>query len=142
MRNKMTNIKERVLHIAEVKGISKIDFFKDLGLSYANFKGVQKTSALGSDAVASILASHSDIDPEWLLNGAGGMFRGNINGADHQSLTLPSKIDDLDQTNAVIEALEKVISAQQTTIQSQEITINALTSRIESLEKKKSKKKK
>ncbi len=138
----MTTIKERVLHIAAVKGIPKIEFFRDLGLSYANFKGVQKTSALGSDAVASILASHSDIDPEWLLNGAGGMFRGSTAEADHQALTLPSKIDEIEQSNAIIEALEKVIAAQQTTIISQEMTINALNKQMEAMGKKKGKKKK
>lgn len=137
----MSNIKERVLHIAEVKGISKIEFFKDLGLSYANFKGIQKNSALGSDAVANILAAHSDIDPEWLLNGAGGMFRADHQESDGHTLTIPSKLDEIDPTNAVIEALEKVIAAQQTTIKSQEITIHALTDRIDTLETKKKKKK-
>ncbi len=136
----MTNIKERVLLIAESKGIQKVEFFKGLGLSYANFKGVQKNSALGSDAVATILSTYPDISPEWLLNGSGDMLRPEE--STEMAITLPSKIDLQEQNNVLIDALEKVISAQHATILSQEVTISALSARIEQLEKKKKTKKK
>lgn len=136
----MTNIKERVLLIAESKGIQKVEFFKGLGLSYANFKGVQKNSALGSDAVATILSTYPDISPEWLLNGSGDMLRPEE--SNEMAITLPSKIDLQEQNTVLIDALEKVISAQHATIQSQEVTISALSARIEQLEKKKKTKKK
>lgn len=79
----MSNIKDRVLQIAEYKNISKELFFKELGLSYANFKGIQKKSALGSDAIDIILSKHNDISTEWLVLGKGDMLN-NI-GADLKS---------------------------------------------------------
>ncbi len=71
----MTNIKERILHISDLKGIKKEDFFKDLGFSYANFKGIQKKSALGSDSIDIILSKYPDIDANWLLTGKGEMLK-------------------------------------------------------------------
>ena len=64
----MSNIKDRVLQIAEYKNISKELFFKELGLSYTNFKGIQKKSALGSDAI-DIILSNTMIYPQngWYL---------------------------------------------------------------------------
>lgn len=74
----MSSVKERVLLIAERKGIAKEKFFSDLGLSYANFKGVQKKSGLNTDAVAIILSKYSDISPAWLLLGEGDMLRSPV----------------------------------------------------------------
>lgn len=71
----MTTIKDRVLQIAENKGISKEKFFKDLDLSYANFKGVQKRSALSSDSIVKILSKHNTVNSEWLLTGEGPMLK-------------------------------------------------------------------
>ena len=138
----MTNIKERVLLIAESKGIQKVEFFKGLGLSYANFKGVQKNSALGSDAITTVLNLYNDVNPEWLLNGVGNMYRVDPNESTDVEITLPSKFDKLEQSPIFISALEQIIEAQQATIATQEITINALTALVDQLEKKHKKKKK
>ncbi|WP_099370731.1 hypothetical protein [Sphingobacterium sp. 1.A.5] len=138
----MTNIKERVLLISESKGIHKVEFFKGLGLSYANFKGVQKNSALGSDAIATILTTYQDVSPEWLISGVGEMLKEDNHHTHEVAITLPSKIDKPVENGTLAAALEKVINAQHATIQSQEITISALTARIEQLEKKRKSKKK
>ncbi|MGO1597568.1 MAG: hypothetical protein ACTHZ1_13795 [Sphingobacterium sp.] len=138
----MSNIKERVLQIAEVKGIPKIEFFKALGISYANFKGAQKKAALGSDAISVILNHFSDIHAEWLVLGEGAMIKEEQFHSGEIAITLPSKIDRFVDSTAVSVALEKVIGAQQITIQSQEVAIAALTARIEQLEKKKKHKRK
>ncbi len=71
----MTTIKDRVLQISDYKGIAKQKFFKELGLSYANFKGIQKKSALNSDAIDKILTSYSEINYEWLISGKGSMIK-------------------------------------------------------------------
>ena len=71
----MTTIKERVLQIADIQGLKKEEFFNNLGLSYANFKGVQKKSALSSDSLVSILSKYPDINSEWLLTGNGPMIK-------------------------------------------------------------------
>ena len=100
------NVKERVLLIAETKGISKTEFFKDVQLSYANFKGGQKNTALSSDAMVAILSKHPDISPAWLLMGEGTMMR-------------------KDERN-VVSALEQTVKAQEKTIQSLEGQVSLL----------------
>lgn len=71
----MTNIKERILYFIENQREKKELFFEELGMSYANFKGVQKKSALGSDKIDKILSKYPKINPEWLLTGQGEMLK-------------------------------------------------------------------
>ena len=71
----MTNIKERVLYLSDFYKIKKEFFFKELGLSYANFKGIQKKSALNSDAIDIILSKYKNISARWLLTGKGEILR-------------------------------------------------------------------
>ncbi len=75
MDKKISLIKERVLYISEYKGINRELFFEELGLSYANFKGRQKKTALNSDAIDKILSIHSEISTEWLVQGKGAMLK-------------------------------------------------------------------
>jgi hypothetical protein len=77
-----TNTKERVLKIAEFKGISKEKFFSDMGLSYGNFKGKAKQKSLSSDALATIITNHKEFNVEWLLTGKGDMKKGYKNNED------------------------------------------------------------
>lgn len=67
----MTTIKERVLQIAEYYGVKKESFFSELELSYANFKGKQKESALSSDAIDKILSKYPKVSSRWLVKGEG-----------------------------------------------------------------------
>jgi repressor LexA len=72
----MTNIKERILYIyLNIKEKKKEDFFKNLGFSYANFKGIQKKSALNSDSIDIFLSKFPNIDANWLLTGKGEMLK-------------------------------------------------------------------
>ncbi|WP_104383644.1 hypothetical protein [Sphingobacterium sp. HMA12] len=109
------NVKERVLLIAERKGISKTEFFKDVGLSYANFKGGQKNTALSSDAMIAILTRHPDISPAWLLMGEGKMIRsaGTVS-PEAQTATVSSEGSSV--SKQLVAALEQTIKAQEKTI--------------------------
>lgn len=75
MDRNLSNIKERILYFIEYQGEKKENFFQELGLSYANFKGIQKKSALNSDAIDKILTKYSELNAEWLLTGRGDMLR-------------------------------------------------------------------
>lgn len=78
MDNNFTTIKERVLLIAENKGISKENFFADIGMTYGSFKGSAKKRPLNSDAIENILTIHKDINAEWLITGSGEMLKSSL----------------------------------------------------------------
>lgn len=69
-------IKERVLEIAESKGIPKEKFVESIGMTYGSFKGSQKKTSLNSDAIDKILTIEPDVNPMWLLTGKGEMYMG------------------------------------------------------------------
>ncbi|MCS4166619.1 hypothetical protein D3C81_1035310 [compost metagenome] len=122
------NVKERVLLIAETKGISKTEFFKDVQLSYANFKGGQKNTALSSDAMVAILSRHPDISPAWLLMGEGTMMRKderNVVSAPPAE-TAPATAEGLGIYRQLVNALEQTVKAQEKTIQSLEGQVSLL----------------
>ncbi|RKE49521.1 hypothetical protein [Sphingobacterium detergens] len=109
------NVKERVLLIAEKKGISKTEFFKDVGLSYANFKGGQKNTALSSDAMIAILTRHPDISPAWLLMGEGKMMRAAETVSPEPQMAASSS-EGSSVSKQLVAALEQTIKAQEKTI--------------------------
>lgn len=77
MDKKISNIKERVLQVCDLKGVKREDFFNEIGMTYGSFKGSQKKTALNSDAIDKILSIYKDIDANWLITGKGEMFKGN-----------------------------------------------------------------
>ncbi|PUV23379.1 hypothetical protein [Sphingobacterium athyrii] len=109
------NVKERVLLIAERKGISKTEFFKEVGLSYANFKGSQKNTALSSDAMIAILTRHPDISPAWLLLGEGKMMRSAGTVSPEPQIAATSS-ESSSVSKQLVAALEQTIKAQEKTI--------------------------
>lgn len=68
-------IKERILQIADFKGIAKENFVSKLGMTYGNFKGRSKMTPINSNAIADILSQYPDINLEWLISGFGEMFK-------------------------------------------------------------------
>lgn len=72
-----SSIKERILYIPEIKGITKKYFFKQIGMTYGNFKGEQKKRPINSDALDTILSFYPDISAEWLLSGKGEILNGS-----------------------------------------------------------------
>ena len=122
------NVKERVLLIAETKRISKTEFFKDVELSYANFKGGQKNTALSSDAMIAIWIKHPDINPTWLLMGEGAMMRKNDSGDISAPTveTAPATAEGLAIYKHLVNALEQTIKAQEKTILSLEGQVSLL----------------
>ena len=70
MENKFTNIKDRVVLIAEKQDISKEDFFKSIGMTSANFRGKAKETPLNSNAIVNIITKYPETDLYWLLRGS------------------------------------------------------------------------
>lgn len=75
MSNKFSNIKERILYILEIKGITKSKFFEKIGMTYGNFTGKSKETPLNSDAIGNILLEFPDLNPLWLIIGEGEVLK-------------------------------------------------------------------
>ena len=52
--DKSSKIKERILQIADFKGIAKEKFFESISMTYGNFKGKSKLTPINSNAIADI----------------------------------------------------------------------------------------
>ena len=81
MDNKLATIKERILQIVESKGVKRVDFCREIGISTANLRGSAKNTAVDSDTVANILWLYQDISPDWLISGQGEMLRSDLTAA-------------------------------------------------------------
>lgn len=75
MPNKFTNIKDRVLQLAELLGLGKKKFCEDIGMTYSNFTGKAKETPLNSTAIANILSIVPNVNIEWLITGNGDILR-------------------------------------------------------------------
>jgi len=128
------NVKQRVLRIAEAKGISKTEFFREVDLSYANFKGGQKNTALSSDAMIAILTQHPDVSPAWLLLGEGSMWRGS-RGNDLEVGAEPA-VEPAAAGAGSLLVYKQLVSALEQTVRAQEKTIDALEAQIGLLNKR------
>src|SRR5574344_1704379 len=84
-------IKERILQIIETKGVTKEKFFKEIGMTSANFRGKALKTPLNSTAIENIFAIYPDISAEWLLTGEGNIFKDDNNTA----LAIPATEDDI-----------------------------------------------
>lgn len=90
-------IKQRLMQYVDLKGITKENFFKNIQITAANFKGVGAKSELGGDKIARILSIYTDINPEWLLTGNGQMLKAITKTVEEPNTgqTIPAKADEL-----------------------------------------------
>ena len=106
----MSNIKDRVLLFIENQKLNKSIFFADLGLSYSNFKGIQKNSALNSDAIVSILTKYPNLSTDWLIKGKGEMIINNEK-IENNIVSEPFEYYNIKDNNQIIEAQRETIEA-------------------------------
>ena len=64
-----------MLQISEMEEITKENFFSNIGMTSANFRGIAQKRALNSEAIEIIITKYPHISPEWLLTGKGSMLR-------------------------------------------------------------------
>lgn len=89
--DKISPIKERILHFIEFKGITKDSFCKNTGISYANLRGKSLFSEIGGSQIAEILSVYGEISPNWLITGNGDMLKNSPNIV--QSASSPAQPD-------------------------------------------------
>lgn len=116
MHNKFANIKDRVLHLAEIKGFGKKKFCEQIGMSYGSFTGQAKNTPLNSNALANILCIVPDVNLRWLLTGIGNAIKGD---QETESPLLVS--ENIDTTVAELMA---IIKTQAETLLQQQKLIN------------------
>jgi len=105
MVEKITNIKERILYLAEYKGIIKEKFFEDLGISYGNFKGKSKFTAINSDVLVNISTKFPDLNLDWLIHG-----RGSIENQSKEYKTNPTNNLKVNEAEPVLQRMPKVVT--------------------------------
>jgi len=77
-------IKKRVMYLLEYKKIPKENFFKEVGISSANFRGEQAKRPLNSKAIESIVSKFPDLNCEWLITGKGEMLKPSNDNLGHE----------------------------------------------------------
>jgi hypothetical protein len=90
-------IKERVIEIADYKGITKEKFFEILGMTSANFRGSARNTPLNSNAIENILSKFPEISPDWLLTGSGPMLRPEPKNLTQETEPTPDKYEKLEK---------------------------------------------
>lgn len=68
---KISPIKQRVLQFADTLGISKRDFYINIGVSRGT---LESNTGITEDVVAKFIATYPDINTDWLITGRGAMF--------------------------------------------------------------------
>ena len=110
--HKKSIVKQNILQIIEIKGLTKYDFYKKTRIT----RGVlDQNNGMSEDNIARFLAYFTDIDANWLITGEGSMYRtpGVMNEApppdrDKYIQLLESKIEDQQK---IIDLLEEKVDA-------------------------------
>jgi len=102
----MAEIKDRIIEYLKISGITKQDFCKETGISYANMVGKSLKSELGGEQISSIFMKFPNINPDWLLLGKGEMLRGSDREkpSDTTVSILLQRIEDLARENGSLQA--------------------------------------
>ena len=74
---------DRILQFIDYKGISKLSFYKEVGLSNGF---LDKNKSIGSEKLVKILNSYPEIEPLWLLLGQGDLLKKDINIVDNTNV--------------------------------------------------------
>lgn len=74
---KIATTKQRILQFIEYQGISKQFFFNETGLKRGLLDADKLDSSISDIYLAKILATYSELNPEWLLTGQGDMLLSN-----------------------------------------------------------------
>ncbi len=70
--HKKSIVKQNILQIIEIKGLTKYDFYKKTRIT----RGVlDQNNGMSEDNIARFLAYFTDIDANWLITGEGSMYR-------------------------------------------------------------------
>lgn len=123
--NKINNIKDRILLIADSQGDSRRKFFNSLGVSSSGFRESNMDRPVLSDLLEQIVIKFN-INAHWLLTGEGEMFQN-----DRVVVKEPRTV--YEDKEKIIELLESRIRDKDKRIEDKEMIIEVLQRENESL---------
>lgn len=101
--SKKSIIKQNILQIIEIEGITKYEFYKRTRIT----RGVlDQNNGMSEENIARFLACYPEIDANWLITGEGSMYRTNdaVKGS-----SPPDRDDIIQLLHAKIEDQQKII---------------------------------
>ncbi len=113
----MKTIKERILYLLDLKGVTKEKFFNQIGMTYGSFKGNAKKTPLNSNAVAKILTIFPEINPMWLLTGEGEMLKNEVPAVGELDQKLEMAQKEIELLKKQIKVLEHETSIRKEEVQ-------------------------
>lgn len=89
--NKFTTIKERIIEVLDLKGVSKNKFYQDSGITYGI---LSQKNELKCDSLVKFLTIFPDVNPEYILLGKGSILReeGRILSQNGENFVVSEKI--------------------------------------------------
>lgn len=106
----MSKIKNRLLQLIEIRGISKREFCRQIDVSHTYLNG---DSEIGSDKLEVIISVFPELSLEWLITGEGAMFS-EVNAPQPSRSDASAFIDYLKEKDAKIEELLKELTKYKT----------------------------
>ena len=109
----LSNIKGRVLYLADIKEPSLEIFFSKIGVTSATFKGDNKNSSLKSSTLEAIHQLYPDVNLEWTVSGKDPIFKTSENKS-HTILgdnnVLAHNISSVSQIDDVLKIKDELIA--------------------------------
>ena len=122
-RLKISPIKARIFQYIKYKGVTKVSFYANTGISSANFKGIGAKSEIGGENIAKILTFFEDLNAEWLILGTGNMTKNAQKSPDPE---LSEPIPSYSKHCHACAEKERIIRAKTELIEAKTETINSL----------------
>lgn len=100
---KISPIKQRILHFVDTLGISKRDFYAVTGISRGT---IESGTGITEDTITKVFAAYRNLSPAWLVMGEGEMLNNqnsndkNCNPNCNPNCNLSSKNDDISNLNS------------------------------------------
>ena len=89
--NKFTTIKERIIEVLDLKGVSRNKFYQESGITYGI---LSQKNELKCDSLVKFLTIFPDVNPEYILLGKGSILReeGKILSENGENFAVSEKI--------------------------------------------------
>lgn len=128
----MTKIKERIIYFIENQGFKKGEFFKEIEVSSANFRGNALKTPLNSSTIENIITIYPQLNLHWLITGKGEMLLESKDSSNKPSTNIATNVETA--TKREIHLSEEVIALLKEKISDLEKKIETLSNTSSTIE--------